>query len=61
MPIIKSHGNIFKAAGIDLRTSCFSHGQLYVAVSRVSSSEHLSVLSPYETTRNIVYPEAVKN
>ncbi|CAH0407955.1 unnamed protein product [Chilo suppressalis] len=34
--INKSQGQTLRAAGVYLRTSCFSHGQLYVACSRLS-------------------------
>lgn len=57
MTINKSQGQTLQAAGIDLRTGCFSHGQLYVACSRVSCSERLYVLAPEHQTANIVYRE----
>ena len=31
MTINKGQGQILKVAGMDLRSDCFSHGQLYVA------------------------------
>ncbi|XP_061722255.1 uncharacterized protein LOC133528803 [Cydia pomonella] len=37
MNINKSQRQTLRAAGVDLRTGCFSHGQLYVACSRVTS------------------------
>jgi len=48
--------------GIDLRTPAFCHGQLYVALSRVTSLHGLNALfAPNTTTitENIVYPEAL--
>lgn len=58
MTINKSQGQTLKAAGVDLRTECFSHGQLYVAFSRVSSAAGLFILtSEGESTTNVVYKE----
>lgn len=57
MTINKSQGQTLRAAGVDLRTSCFSHGQLYVAFSRVTSSDNLFVLAPTGRTSNVVYKE----
>ena len=37
MTINKSQGQTVKVVGIDVTTPCFSHGQLYVVFSRVSS------------------------
>ncbi|KAL0830677.1 hypothetical protein ABMA28_002814 [Loxostege sticticalis] len=61
MTINKSQGQTLRAAGIDLRTGCFSHGQLYVACSRVTSSDQLYVLLPDEAqlTKNVVYSEVL--
>ena len=58
MTINKSQGQSVKFVGIDLRTPVFSHGHLYVALSRCTSSEHISVLlfeDGANCTTNIVY------
>lgn len=60
MTINKSQGQNLKLAGVDLRTDCFSHGQLYVACSRVSSPKSLILLQPENRTTNIVYEEVFK-
>ncbi|CAH2100134.1 unnamed protein product [Euphydryas editha] len=60
MTINKAQGQTFCVAGVDLGVSCFSHGQLYVAPSRVSSSRNLYVHVPDGSTFNIVYPEALR-
>lgn len=59
MTINKSQGQSLKMAGVDLREDCFSHGQLYVACSRVSSSESLTILQPQGQTKNVVYKEVL--
>lgn len=62
MTINKSQGQSVKYVGIDLRTPVFSHGQLYVALSRCTSSRRINVLllpnEPFSTT-NVVYPEVL--
>lgn len=58
MTINKSQGQTLKYAGVDLREHCFSHGQCYVACSRVSSSSGLVILAPSnKCIKNIVYKE----
>lgn len=61
MTINKSQGQSVQNVGLDLRTSVFSHGQLYVALSRCTSGDRIKVLLPEgnETRRtpNIVYKE----
>ncbi|XP_008181052.1 uncharacterized protein LOC103308787 [Acyrthosiphon pisum] len=59
MTINKAQGQSLKVAGVDLRNDCFSHGQLYVACSRVSSPDSLIILSPEGRTKNIVYKEVL--
>ncbi|XP_057482735.1 uncharacterized protein LOC130769441 [Actinidia eriantha] len=61
MTINKSQGQSVKYVGIDLRTPVFSHGQLYVALSRCTSFHCISVLPENEMdfTTNIVYPEVL--
>ncbi|KAL7265439.1 hypothetical protein ACSBR1_003255 [Camellia fascicularis] len=60
LTINKSQGQSVKFVGVDLRTPVFSHGQLYVALSRCTSFDRISVLLPNDepdSTTNIVYPE----
>uniref|UniRef100_A0A1B0CJG7 ATP-dependent DNA helicase n=1 Tax=Lutzomyia longipalpis TaxID=7200 RepID=A0A1B0CJG7_LUTLO len=52
--INNSQGQTLKVAGIDLRHDCFSHGQLYVAASRVGSPRHLIILSPDGKAKNVI-------
>jgi hypothetical protein len=64
MTINKSQGQSFHTIGLDLRTPVFTHGQFYVAVSRTSSIEGLSILIPRENlsrTLNVTYPEVLAN
>jgi hypothetical protein len=61
--INKSQGQTLSVVGVDLRNPCFSHGQLYVACSRVSSNRNLYVLLENDSlsTKNIVYQEALRS
>ncbi|KAF6139056.1 hypothetical protein GIB67_010782, partial [Kingdonia uniflora] len=62
MTINKSQGQSVKFVGIDLTTSIFSHGQLYVALSRCTSPKRISILLPPDdanTTMNVVYPDVL--
>ncbi|XP_028091416.1 ATP-dependent DNA helicase PIF1-like [Camellia sinensis] len=60
LTINKSQGQSVKFVGVDLRTPVFSHGQVYVALSRCTSFDRISVLLPNDkpdSTTNIVYTE----
>ncbi|GAB2295895.1 hypothetical protein Dimus_038387 [Dionaea muscipula] len=60
--INKSQGQSLKYVGVDLRTPVFTHGQLYVGLSRCTSHLGVSVLLPdvgQNSTTNIVYPEVL--
>ena len=60
MTVNKSQGQSLEHVGVDLRTYAFTHGQLYVELSRVTSVSGLVVLqleSQHRSTSNIVYLE----
>ncbi len=59
MSINKSQRQTLWVTGLDLRNSCFSHGQLYVACSRVGTRTNLYLLAPQGRTEN-VYNEALR-
>jgi len=65
MTINKSQGQSVTHVGLDLRSAVFSHGQLYVALSRCTSGERIKVLFPEgsqaSSTVNVVYPEVLLN
>ncbi len=60
MTINKSQGATLEFVGIYLNEPVFSHGQLYVAMSRVSSLTNLFIATNSEfenVTRNVVFKE----
>jgi ATP-dependent DNA helicase PIF1 len=60
MSINKAQGQSLKVAGINLETPCFSHGQLYVACSRVGTGKNLYVFAPNAKTKKVVYRTALQ-
>ena len=60
MTVNKSQGQTLGIVGLDLRTAAFTHGQLYVAMSRITNVANLAVLHTSSSpviTQNVVYPE----
>jgi ATP-dependent exoDNAse (exonuclease V) alpha subunit len=63
MTMNKNQGQSLKFVGVNLREEVFSHGQLYVALSRAASGDRVSVLLPETESgrngicRNEVYRE----
>ena len=52
----KAQGHTLSHVGIYLKQDFFSHGQLYVATSRVGSKDSLKIYSGHEVyTSNVVY------
>jgi hypothetical protein len=63
MTISKSQGQTFDKIGVYLPRPVFSHGQLYVAFSRVRRMEDVSVMLDRDgvgVTRNVVYRELLR-
>jgi ATP-dependent DNA helicase PIF1 len=62
MTINKAQGQTFQKIGLCLQATVFSHGQLYVALSRCRRQSAISIRLPAGTTstKNIVYPEALQ-
>ncbi|KAK1342022.1 hypothetical protein QTO34_016775 [Cnephaeus nilssonii] len=57
--ITKAQGQSLELCGLDLDRDCFSHGQLYVACSRVGKPDNLCICTDNGTTKNIVCPQAL--
>lgn len=59
MTINKAQGQSLQVCGLNLEFPCFSHGQLYVACSRVGKPSALFVYAPDNKTTNVVYHRAL--
>ena len=60
MTITKLQGQTLKVARLHLQEPCFSHGQLYVGCSRVSSNKSLLIYSETRSMKNVVYEEVLQ-
>ncbi|GFX79123.1 ATP-dependent DNA helicase [Trichonephila clavipes] len=60
MTINKAQRQSLQVCGLNLENPSFSHGQLYVACSRVGKPSDLFVYAPNGKTRNIVYLTALQ-
>ena len=56
----KSQGQTMTIYGLDLENPCFSHGQLYVACTRVGKTSNLFLYTPQGLIKNIVHPMALR-
>ena len=58
MTINKAQDQTTRVARIDLSTRCFSHGQLYVALSCVTSKQSMFVFTRNQAeVINVIYKE----
>ena len=58
----KSQGRTLECVGIYIAREFFSHGQLYVAMSRVGNMDSVKILYKKENmyhVKNVVYPEVL--
>ena len=60
MTINKAQGQTLQVCGLNLENDCFSHGQLYVACSRVGEPSNLYVYTENGQTKNIVNPSTLQ-
>jgi ATP-dependent DNA helicase PIF1 len=61
--INKSQGQTFNNIGVYLSSLVYSHGELYVAISQVTSSVNIKILNgqgPDKYMQNVVYKEVLE-
>ena len=65
MTINKLRGQSVQHVGLDLQNPVFTHGQLYVTLSRCTSAANIKVLFPKDAittvTSNVVYKDVLLN
>jgi len=54
MNINKAQGKALDIARIDLNVQCFSHGQLYVSLSHVTSKSNMYIFAPNQEVNNVI-------
>jgi ATP-dependent exoDNAse (exonuclease V) alpha subunit len=59
MTINKAQGQSLSVAGVNLESSCFSHGQLYIACSRVETTKRLYIFAPGGQIVKVLYKKAL--
>lgn len=58
----KSQDQFLQTVKVDLQMSAFTHGQIYIMLSRVTSAQGVTVLlfeNGDEKTNNVIYPEVL--
>ena len=59
MTINKSQGQTMQMAGLYLRPEVFTHGQMYVALSRVRQTRDLKIAAMEDYVQNIVFKDVL--
>ena len=61
LTVNKAQGQTLHVVGLDLTAPVFSHGMLYVALSRTGKKNAVHILAPGGCTRNVVYEEVLND
>ncbi|GFR82447.1 ATP-dependent DNA helicase PIF1 [Elysia marginata] len=59
LTINKAQGQSLRVVGLDLRSQVFTHGMLYVALSRTGRRNDVYILAEDGMTPNVVYSEVL--